>query len=395
MSRKPRTVASLAADADTDLDIALVMLWDVGLDVDDPEDVIPARQVSLAQRALGITSAREQLKVDYWLAASGLERDALRQVLAEQGIVLQPNATRIPRNSLRPLRRLYSAPILEQPKPSDESRVAPFEWQVIGEPTNVRLLNLAQVEAIHVALEEDFRNTDDPIFPTGVRDPGLLASAVTRPATGLGDARKYPSIEMGSAALFHSLIHNHPFHNGNKRTALVSLLAMLDENGRVVSCPEQAIFRFTLEAAAHGLVPAHADQLPDREVVAIAAWIRSNSRPIRRGERPMNWRKLKQRLREYDCEFEIPRVGNRLNISRRVPLGRRTILGRQKFETLTTQVACAGDGTEADQNCLHKIRNDLHLDDAHDVDSDTFYGGSTIDSFIIDYRRILRRLGKL
>ena len=43
-----------------------------------------------------------------------------------------------------------------------------------------------------------------------------------RPQTGLGTIDKYPTIEQKAAALLHSLIKNHAFHNGNKRTALVA-----------------------------------------------------------------------------------------------------------------------------------------------------------------------------
>jgi hypothetical protein len=184
------------------------------------------------------------------------------------------------------------------------------------------------------------------------------------------------------------------YRGGNKRTALVSMLAFLDENGSVVTASEKELFRFTLRTAQHRLVPPNADQLADREVLAIAGWIAANSRPIERGERPMKWIRLKQHLRELDCRFEPSRgVGNRLNIIRTISTKRR--IGRRKTRTLHTQVRWAGDGTDADRNTVHKIRADLELDDAHDCDSATFYAGSEIDAFIIDHRRILQRLAKL
>lgn len=200
---------------------------------------------------------------------------------------------------------------------------------------------------------------------------------------------------MASAALFHSLALNHAFHNGNKRTALVGLLAMLDENGLVLTATEQELFRFTLRTAQHGHVRRSADQLADREVMVVARWIRSNSRPVEKGERPMKWIRLRQRLAHFDCTCEPSSGGgNRMNIRRTVRNPRRFVVGA-KNKTLATQVAWAGDGTEADRRVIHKVRRDLWLDAEHDVDSATFYDGATLDAFIIDYRRILGRLAKL
>lgn len=147
-----------------------------------------------------------------------------------------------------------------------------------------------------------------------------------------------------------------------------------------------------LRLGQHSLIPLHFDQLSDREVFEMARWIRSNVRQVDHGERPLKWIRLKQKLKAFDCTSEpAPGVGNRLNISRAV-----TIQGRfrQKREYLHVQVACAGDGTDADRNTVHEVRKQLHLDNAHGVDSIAFYDGALIDQFIIDYHSLLQRLGK-
>jgi hypothetical protein len=170
----------------------------------------------------------------------------------------------------------------------------------------------------------------------------------------------------------------------------------LDENDRVVTCTQQELFRFTLRTAQHRLVPVDADERADREVQEIARWIRANSRRVERGELVMKWVRLRQRLRDFDCEC-IPGVsgGNKINITRTVVVRPRRFTRRLRREELRTQVGYAGDGTEADRSTLHKIRRDLQLDDAHDIDSATFYRDAQVDAFIIDYRRILQRLAKL
>jgi death-on-curing protein len=65
----------------------------------------------------------------------------------------------------------------------------------------------------------------------GLRDEGLLESAVQAPqATMMGQPVLKDSIEMAAAYLFY-LCCNHPFVDGNKRTALAACLVFLSENG--------------------------------------------------------------------------------------------------------------------------------------------------------------------
>lgn len=393
-------VSELAEELGTDVDEVLVTLWDGGIDdLEDADDVIPHHMISRVNKTLGVVTHKQRTTVDYWLRHAGIPRKELAESLAQAGLQLSPNARRLPKGALRKLSRIYPEgrsqpqPVREE-EPEEAPPVIPLRWEIVGIEKDVRLLSVHEICGIHKALEEDFALSNDPIVPAGVRDENLLVSAVSRPATSLGSERKYPTAEMATAALFHSLIHNHPFFNGNKRTALVSMLAQLDENDLVLTATQNDLFRFTLRTAQHRLTD-ETDHRADRETMEIARWVKANSRAIERGERPMRWGKLRQRLREFDCDSTPSSgVGNRLNISRTVPRTRRFGLGA-KSRPLTTQVAWSGDGTDADRSTIHKIRRDLHLDDEHDVDSASFYAGAKVDAFIIDYRRILQRLAKV
>jgi death-on-curing protein len=64
-----------------------------------------------------------------------------------------------------------------------------------------------------------------------LRDFGLLESAVLRPQTSVGGNDAYPDVTSKAAALFHSIVSNHAFLNGNKRTAVVALGVFLSANG--------------------------------------------------------------------------------------------------------------------------------------------------------------------
>lgn len=64
----------------------------------------------------------------------------------------------------------------------------------------------------------------------GIRDLGLLESALARPQATFGSQDLYPTILDKAAALFHSMIFNHPFLDGNKRTAWGVTYEFLKQN---------------------------------------------------------------------------------------------------------------------------------------------------------------------
>lgn len=65
----------------------------------------------------------------------------------------------------------------------------------------------------------------------GLRDMGLVESAVARPRASFGGEYLYKSVFDMSAALLQSLLKNHPFIDGNKRAALTSAGSFLKLNG--------------------------------------------------------------------------------------------------------------------------------------------------------------------
>ena len=80
----------------------------------------------------------------------------------------------------------------------------------------------------------------------GVRDFGLLESAILRAQTTFGGQELYPSIFEKASALMHSLVKNHAFVDGNKRTATVSTLTFLVLNGYQIVVSQGALVAFSL-----------------------------------------------------------------------------------------------------------------------------------------------------
>lgn len=145
------------------------------------------------------------------------------------------------------------------------------------------LPNAQSVEDIHFTLARIFESENDPISPAGVKSKEMLESACERPNTGIGNSYKYETIDAKLAALFHSLTKNHPFHNGNKRTAVVSILTALYRNDRRLSTDvtDDQLYDFVVAVTADEYPRANHGLNVDAVVSEIARWIKSNSVPLK------------------------------------------------------------------------------------------------------------------
>jgi len=84
----------------------------------------------------------------------------------------------------------------------------------------------------------------------GVRDTGLLESALARPRNIFAYAESASSLPTLAAAYAFGISANHPFVDGNKRTALVVSFAFLDVNGLEVTASQEEAFLTILGLAA-------------------------------------------------------------------------------------------------------------------------------------------------
>ena len=83
----------------------------------------------------------------------------------------------------------------------------------------------------------------------GILDTGLLQSAVARPRATFEGKDLYPDVFRKAAALMESLARNHPFVDGNKRTAITSAAVFLGINGHRLYATQKELERFTLSVA--------------------------------------------------------------------------------------------------------------------------------------------------
>lgn len=83
----------------------------------------------------------------------------------------------------------------------------------------------------------------------GVRDMGLLESALAMPEAGFGDQYLHTDLfEMAAAYLFH-IVRNHPFVDGNKRVSVMAAFTFLELNGLTLRAPGRALEKVVLSVA--------------------------------------------------------------------------------------------------------------------------------------------------
>lgn len=83
----------------------------------------------------------------------------------------------------------------------------------------------------------------------GLRDRGLLESAVAQPQASFGGELTHDGLfAMAAAYLFH-IVSNHPFVDGNKRAGMLSAVVFLDVNGISIDHPSEALYELTMSVA--------------------------------------------------------------------------------------------------------------------------------------------------
>jgi death on curing protein len=104
---------------------------------------------------------------------------------------------------------------------------------------------------------------------SGVRDMGLLESAIARPFQTFGGEDLYPDIFEKAAALGESLVINHPFVDGNKRTGMLAMATILLEHQVLINASENDLYNFIIQISTGEI-----------KFEQIVEWLKLNSDPL-------------------------------------------------------------------------------------------------------------------
>lgn len=106
-----------------------------------------------------------------------------------------------------------------------------------------RFLSFEQILLLHKLQIDEYGGSH------GLRDEGLLLSALAQPESGFGEEYLHKNLyEMAAAYLFH-LVSNHPFHDGNKRIAALAASVFLEINGIEIVANEDEFEVLVLQSA--------------------------------------------------------------------------------------------------------------------------------------------------
>lgn len=128
----------------------------------------------------------------------------------------------------------------------------------------MKYLLVDEILAIHQEMTEKFGGNH------GIRDFGLLYSAIYRPQASFAGEDLYISVFDKASSLINSLLLNHPFVDGNKRTAYTSCARFLYINGYLLKCSPSQIISFAKRIENKKL-----------RMEKIAVWLKKHSKKVR------------------------------------------------------------------------------------------------------------------
>jgi len=125
------------------------------------------------------------------------------------------------------------------------------------------LVSLEELVWLHTVAVTEFGGSQ------GIRDRGLLESAIARPLAAFGGKDLYDTPFKRASALAESLVMNHGFVDGNKRTAMYAMAAWLECEGHVIEAARGELRDLALAIARHELTTEQ-----------IAVWLLQRSQSI-------------------------------------------------------------------------------------------------------------------
>ncbi|HGM9748583.1 MAG: type II toxin-antitoxin system death-on-curing family toxin [Proteus mirabilis] len=217
------------------------------------------------------------------------------------------------------------------------------------------MITYEEITHVHNYLTDFYQNSDDPISPPGIKNPELLHSAAARPFMTINKKDAYPTVMDKAAVLFHAIISNHTFHNGNKRTALLTTMCYLDRCGYWLDkCTDEELYDFTRKTAAHEIA---ADR--KNEIKEIKTFLNKNSRKRKYEDQQLDFYSLSHHL--SNAGFILYEEGDYYGIFK----------GRKRYTKIIKKGSYGKE--HYDIPYIKKLRKKLFLTPSNGWDSMRFY----------------------
>lgn len=235
-------------------------------------------------------------------------------------------------------------------------------------------LNCEDVLDAHYLICDHFLKLGEGIAGFGPKDFGLLSSAVSRQLSSAFGTFIYDDFWDIASSLIFGLINDHPFHDGNKRTAFLSSVFFMMEHGYVPNVEITEVEDFTVEIADYKRVHGHHMEVSEISPRFKAMFRKQDNRM----SYIVTFRELNSLLRQHDCSIASP-SGNFINV--------------YKGETRVAQIGFPDWGNEVSRAAISTVRKSTGLIPENGVDAQVFFkGADPLSKLIGVYEEPLRRL---
>ena len=252
------------------------------------------------------------------------------------------------------------------------------------------MLSVEEVLRAHFLVANFFADDNNGMGTTGPRNGGrLLLSTMARQTVEYDGRSKWHGLFQIAATMLFGLVKNHPFHDGNKRTALLSVLHLLEKRGWTAAVEKKLLENLVAGVAGNRYrkndlyIYLREESWPDDDAAVLFVAYRLKRKMMRQRERTrhsITFRKLRQLL--YGRGFVMQRAkDNKITVARR------------DDGQAICRIGYPGDSRQVPVGELARLRKACGLSEADGVDSAAFFQGmESMDFLLQDYAEPLRRL---
>lgn len=226
----------------------------------------------------------------------------------------------------------------------------------------------------HYLICDHFLKLGEGIAGFGPKDFGLLSSAVGRQLASAFGSFIYDDFWDIASSLIFGLISDHPFHDGNKRTAFLSSVFFMMEHGYIPNVEITEVEDFTVEIADFKRSTGRHMQVEEISPRFKTMFRKQDNRM----SYIVTFRELQGLLNDHGCSIGNP-SGNFINV--------------YKGEIRVSQIGFPGWGTEVSRAAISTVRKSTGLLPENGVDAQVFFkGADPLSKLIGAYEEPLRRL---
>lgn len=246
----------------------------------------------------------------------------------------------------------------------------------------------------HYIVSDYFISEGDQVV-YGVKSFDLLSSAVSRQETEFGGVQKWSDEYHKMATLLYGITKNHAFEDGNKRTALLSLLLFFNKSNLQLKCRQTVLELLIVRIAANALNEYDKYKYyiarDDPEVNFIADRIKSYTRKTSKKIYTITYAEFNRRLKQFGVWLDNPNK-NYINVYRNRIIVRFFFFKKKEKERIL-QIGFPGWKNQVNLKAIKSVLQTAGLTVENGVDSDVFFkDAEPAYKLISDFKEPLARL---